>query len=297
MKSMHKTKNSLLEQAFASIPGFRKLYLEWEQQIKLNGYSSSTFYNYCRCIVKLSLHYKALPQELNQEQINHYLLYLKENEGKSLSFFKHTVFGLKNMSRLLAYQSDIKLPKVRRKRKLPVILSQRECKVLFKTPKTLKYRLLISLTYACGLRIREVARLRLSDIDFERKQIFIRESKYWKDRYVTLPDLISIGIKKYIQAYKPMEFLFEGKMRSRGMSIKWIQCIMRETVKESGIMKKVSMHNLRHTFATHAIENGQNLVMIQKELGHEQIQSTMLYLHIARMPSERKFVSPFDMLY
>jgi len=72
---------------------------------------------------------------------------------------------------------------------------------------------------------------------------------------------------------------------------------MRETVKESGILKKVSMHNLRHTFATHAIENGQSLVMLQKELGHEHIQSTMLYLHIARLPSERKFISPFDMLY
>ncbi len=146
------------------------MYALWERQIKLNGKSLSALTNYGRCIAKLSLHYKRLPFEL-EEEINSYLLYCRDNERKSKSYFKHTVYGLRNLVKMLDCEINVKLPQVKRPHVLPIVLNKSELKLLFKTPKLFKHRILLTLTYACGLRIREITRFRVADIDFERKQI------------------------------------------------------------------------------------------------------------------------------
>lgn len=273
------------------------MYAKWERQIRLNGNSLSTLTNYGRCIAKLALHFQRLPFELEEEEINAYLLYCRDNEGKSKSYFKHTVYGLRNLCKMLDRETDVKLPQIKRLHIEPVVLNKSELKLLFKTPQLFKHRILLTLTYACGLRIREITRLRVRDIDFERRQIHIRQSKYWKDRYVTLSDYMAKNLQKYLSACHPKDYLFEGNSPTGGMSIRGIQWVMRQVVKESGIQKDVSMHTLRHTFATHAIENGQNIFRLKQELGHARIETTMVYLHVAHQPDEGKFQSPFDTLY
>ena len=176
------------------------------------------------------------------------------------------------------------------------MLSKRECRLLFKTPKLLKHRILLTLIYSAGLRIAEVCNLHQRDIDFDRKQIHIRQSKYKKDRYVPLSDLMAKGLQKYYQACLPKEWVFNGKATASPFSKRGVQWVMRQTVKQTNIKKKVCVHTLRHSYATHLLEDGLDLYTIQQLLGHEHISTTLVYLHVAHTIKQRAH-SPLDTLY
>lgn len=275
-----------------------QMYCRLKQNILLNGYSHSTLQNYARCIAKVCLHFKALPWLIDEKLINDYLLLMKEKEGRSASYFKHTIYGLRYLFRLIGHESSIlKAPRIKRTFNLPMVLSKEECKQLFKTPQKTKYKLLLMLAYGCGLRIREVVNIRITDINFDREQLHIRQSKCWKDRYVTLPKLLIEKLKEYVMCKEPNEHLFKGNAASGGMSTSGVQWVVRQIVRKSGLTKRPTLHTFRHSFATHAIEDGQNLFRIKEQLGHENIETTMLYLHIARVPDSKHFTSPFDTLF
>ena len=179
---------------------------------------------------------------------------------------------------------------------LPVILNRSELKELFKTPGLLKHRIILTLIYSAGLRSQEVINLKLSDIDFERKTIHIRQSKYKKDRMVPLSDYMSKGLKKYISVEHPDTWLFNGKDPDGRYSTKGLSWVMREALKKTSIKKQVSLHSLRHSYATHLLEDGVNIVIIKELLGHARISTTMIYLHVAQIPYKMPH-SPLDSLY
>jgi site-specific recombinase XerD len=179
---------------------------------------------------------------------------------------------------------------------LPVILNRSELKELFKAPALLKQRIVLTLIYSAGLRGQEVINLKLSDIDFERKTIHIRQSKYKKDRMVPLSDYMSKGLKKYIAAENPYLWLFNGKEPDGRYSVRGLSWVMRETLKKTSITKDVNLHSLRHTYATHLLEEGLNIVTLKELLGHGEITTTMIYLHVAQCPLIKPH-SPLDMLY
>lgn len=175
----------------------------------------------------------------------------------SKSYFKHTVYGLRFLFRIHDLEDKIiKLPSLKRENKLPVVLSHKECKLLFKSGRILKHRVLLSLIYSAGLRSKEVRNLKLSDIDDDRMMIHIRQTKYNKDRYVPLSKLMVQGLRKYIEAYHPKEYLFNGKQIGSVLSARGVQWAMKQTVKRSGISKEVTAHSLRHSYATHLLEYG-----------------------------------------
>lgn len=266
-------------------------------KIRLNGQSESTLANYGKSIAKLSLYFGCTPLELTDAQINDYLLLLRDHQNPSYSYFKHTVYGLRYVFRLVGREDRaIRLPTIKRIKDLPVVFSKNECRLLFKTPKLLKHRILLSLTYSAGLRIAEVCSLHQRDIDFDRKQIHIRQSKYKKDRYVPLSDLMAKGLKKYYHACQPKDWVFNGKSYGSPISKRGIGWVMRTTLKKTGIQKKASLHTLRHTYATHLLEDGLDLYTIQHLLGHEHISTTLVYLHVAHTIQQRGH-SPFDTLY
>lgn len=195
--------------------------------------------------------------------------------------------------------SYVVLPSIERQKKLPVVLSQQEVRELISAPKLLKHRLIIALLYGCGLRNFECCGLEISDLDFSRKTLHIREGKGRKDRYVPLPDLLIRGIKKYLETGKPVKYLFNGKSRSGdyiALTPRGIQWAMKESRQKSGIKKAVTAHSLRHTYATHLLEMGVDIVTLKELLGHEDIQTTLLYLHVAQLGRENPF-SPLDKLY
>jgi len=152
------------------------------------------------------------------------------------------------------------------------------------------------LIYSAGLRSQETINLKLSDIDFERRTIHIRQSKFKKDRIVPLSGYMAEGLKKYISAEHPHIWLFNGKEPDGRYSVKGLSWIMRETLKKTDIKKDVSLHSLRHSYATHLLEDGVNIVTIMELLGHAHIVTTMLYLHVAQIPPGAAH-SPLDTLY
>lgn len=273
------------------------MYQDLLRKIRLNGQSESTLRNYGRCIAKLALYFGCSPLEIPDEQINDYLLLLRDRQNPSLSYFKHTVYGLRYAFRLVGREDRaIRLPSIKRIKDLPSVLSRQECRRLFCAPKLLKHRILLCLSYSGGLRISELVKLKLSDIDFDRMQIHIRQSKYNKDRYVPLSTYIAQGLQKYLEAYQPKTWVFNAKKPGFPLTLKAVQWVVRTYTKEAGIAKKVSLHTLRHSYATHLLEDGLDLYSIQKLLGHAHISTTMVYLHVAKTLPQRAH-SPFDTLY
>jgi site-specific recombinase XerD len=289
---------TIVEQACHEIHGFRKLYDELRDKILLSGQSKSTLTNYARKVAQISLHYGKLPQNISEKEVNRYLASIARNsKTPSLSDFKFYVHGLRYCYRLLGMNDKaLKLPAIHEPQKLPVVLNYPECIALFKSPELLKHRVLLALIYSAGLRAGEVSRLRIADIDSGRMMIHIRQSKFNKDRYVPLSPLILQGLRKYYYACQPVEYLFNGNTAGTPLTVRGMQWALREAVKKSKLQKGISLHTLRHSYATHLLEMGMDIVSIKELLGHERIQTTMVYLHVAK-PNRSDLFSPFDRLY
>jgi len=286
------------EKAIESVAGFNQVFKKLEQQVILKGQSSSTLHNYIRRIAFISLYFGKLPEQIDDDEINEYLTSLALNpKSPSRSNFKHAVYGLRYYFRLIGHNKRaISLPSVKKDAKLPVILNRSELKELFAAPQLLKHRIVLTLVYSAGLRGQEVINLKISDIDFERKTIHIRQSKYKKDRIVPLSDYMAKGLQKYILAEHPHLWLFNGKEPDGRYSVRGISWVMRETLKKTSVTKDVNLHSLRHAYATHLLEEGLNIVTLKELLGHAEITTTMIYLHVAQCPLIKPH-SPLDTLY
>jgi len=207
------------------------------------------------------------------------------------------VYGLRYYFRLIGdNKRAIKLPSLKKEARLPVILNRSELRELFSTPTLLKHRIVLTLIYSAGLRGQEVINLKISDIDFERKTIHIRQSKYKKDRMVPLSDYMARGLKKYLAVEHPHVYVFNGKEPDGRYSIKGLSWVMREALKKTSVQKEVNLHSLRHSYATHLLEDGVNIVTVKELLGHAHITTTIIYLHVARL-SVVSAHSPLDTLY
>ena len=289
---------TIVEQAIVLVPEFEKVVHKLEQQVTLRGQSESTLNNYIRRIAQIVVHFGKLPEEIDSEEINEYLVALaRDPKSPSRSSFKHMVYGLRYYYRLLGMNKNaIALPSLKGDTKLPVILNQSELKELFAAPSLLKQRIVLTLIYSAGLRGQEVINLKISDIDFERKTIHIRQSKYKKDRIVPLANSMAVGLKKYLSAENPHNWLFNGKESDGRYSVRGLSWVMRENLKKTSITKEVSLHSLRHSYATHLLEQGLNIVTLKELLGHAIITTTMIYLHVAQCPLINPH-SPLDTLY
>lgn len=289
---------TVIGRAMATVAGFDRVYRTLEQQVVLRGQAKSTFENYIHRIAQVSLHFNRLPQEVSTEELNEFLASLAVSAvSPSRSVFKHAVYGLRYYYRYVGLpERAIKLPSLKKDAKLPTIFNKSELRLLFKAPTLLKHRVLLMLIYSAGLRSSEVINLKIADIDFERRSIHIRRSKYNKDRMVPLSEYMAVGLQKYIALERPLTWLFNGKILGTTYSPKGISWVMREAVKAAGIAKDVTVHTLRHSYATHLIEDGLNIVTVKDLLGHSKIETTMVYLHIAQCPLVKAH-SPLDTLY
>ncbi len=295
---MRQKRSRIVDEAIHSISGFAKVFKVIHQNTVLRGQSKSTFENYLRRIALISLHFGRMPEDISDDEIKEYLTALAlSSRSPSRSSFKHMVYGLRYYFRHIGLNKRaVALPSLKNDTKLPVILNRSELKELFKAPKLLKHRIILTLAYSAGLRSQELIKLKISDIDFERKTIHIRQSKYKKDRIVPLSNYIAKGLKKYLAVEHPDTWLFNGKEPDGKYSPKGLSWVMREALKKTKIEKKVNLHSLRHSYATHLLEDGVNIVTIKQLLGHATIQTTMIYLHVAQLPHTPPH-SPLDTLY
>lgn len=295
---LRKKSPTIVRQAIAQVKGFKELYQVFEDKILISGQSSSALVNYSRKVAEVCLHFNRLPQQISEKDLNKYLADLaRQSKSPSLSNFKFTVYGLRHFYRLLGLKERlVELPIIKAKKKLPVVLNYEECKALFKAPAFLKHRVMLALIYSAGLRVQEACRLRLSDIDSGRMMIHIRQSKGNKDRYVPLSPLVFKGIQRYTNAYHPVDYLFNGARQGTPITTEGIRWVVRESVRKCGFTKDICVHTLRHSYATHLLEFGMDIVSIKELLGHGRIETTMIYLHVAQSTRINLF-SPIDRLY
>ena len=256
----------------------------------------------------MALHFGKLPTLLDEDQVHDYLFLLqKRATTPSKTYFKHTVYGLRFLlkSQGLPY-SYLHLPEIKSENKLPVVLSKQEVWLMIKGCSLLKHRILIGLLYGCGLRCMEVRSLRLQDLDFDRLQLKVVQGKGKKDRYVPLSHHLVRGLKTYIAAEQPHDFLFGSLHQAKTGKVggefdgrysqKGVQWAVKEAAKRAGIRKQVNVHSLRHTYATHLLEDGLDIITLKNLLGHENIETTMIYLHVAQTDAIKAF-SPLDTLF
>ena len=267
----------------------------------------------------LALHFKTLPTELDPEQVKDYLFELQQrSKTPSQTYFKHTVYGLRFLLKTegLPY-SFLHLPAIPKVKKLPTILSREEIWRMLQTAELLKHKLLIGLIYGCGLRCMEVRSIKLQHLDFDRKMLHIVQGKGGKDRYVPLSEHLIRGLKTFISIENPVQYLFNGnhnrnieeidalstgasRSASKDFDSRYsqrgVQWVIKTISKKAGITKEVHTHTLRHSYATHLLEDGVPIIMVQKLLGHERIESTMEYLHVCQL-SDQKPHSPLDTVF
>jgi integrase/recombinase XerD len=252
----------------------------------------------------MALHFQCLPTELDPEQVKDYLYLLQQrSQTPSQTYFKHTVYGLRFLLKTegLPY-SHLHLPEIAKPKTLPVILSRQEIWQMLQRAQLLKHKILIGLLYGCGLRCMELRNIQLAHLDFDRKMLFIAQSKGNKDRYVPLSAHLIRGIQKYIDTAHPHQYLFEGTGNPEGKgfdgrySQRGVQWAVKTIAKHAGIKKEVHTHMLRHTYATHLLEDGVNIISVQKLLGHSNIDSTMVYLHLCQTPDQLP-QSPLDKVF
>lgn len=296
-KLQQATGDTLVAHACAKVQGFNELYKRFERKMVTSGRSPSTLKNYSCHIAKIALHFNCLPTELHDDQIEDYLHDLLRKSTPSESYFKHTIYGLRFLFRLEGLNDQrLALPSIQREKKLPVVLSREEVKAMFKQATLLKHRVLMGLLYGCGLRCSEVRSILIKDIDLDRGMLLVRQGKGNKDRYVPLGKMLARGVVKYIEAENRQKYLFGGDDLDSCYSQRGVQWAVKMLAQKAGILKDVHTHTLRHSYATHLIEDGLDIVSIKELLGHANIETTMVYLQVAQS-GHRKPFSPLDTLY
>ncbi len=272
------------------------------KSFSINGKSKSTLTNYLRCLSHLALHYKVSPEVLEIAAINDYLFHCQHlHKTPSESFFKHTIFGLRAAYKVMEMpQKRVSLPQIQRQKDLPIVLNAQETRELLNAPKYLRHRLMLAMLYGCGLRSYELCNLLQSDVDFERKTVFVKKQKGKTDRYVPLSVHLIRGLKSYLETEHPIHYLFNSQVTKEGIpqpiTVRTIQWLIKESRSKVATKKKFTAHTLRHTYATHLLESGLNIMSLKELLGHAHIETTIMYLHVANTGSSIKF-SPLDTLF
>ncbi len=265
--------------------------------MQLKNYSKRTIDTYLSCILCLSKYYERTPETISSEEVKEYLYHLIQSRKTSISIINQIISAYKvlTVGVLEKEWSPIKLPRPRGEKRLPVVFSKEEiCKILEHT-RNLKHKAIIAVTYSSGLRRDEVRHLKLSDIDSSRMQIRVSNGKGNKSRYTILSKKVLALLREYWLCYRPKTYLFEGQHRGEPISATTIKEVFSQRMKAAGISKTASFHTLRHSFATHLLEQGINLRIIQTLLGHTSIKTTTIYTHLQNF-DPASVASPFDSL-
>jgi integrase/recombinase XerD len=249
--------------------------------LRLRNYSRRTLDTYLRHVVRFSRHFGRSPEQLGPEEIRAYQLHLLQQHA-SWSVFNQTVSALRFLYRvtLQAPFPVVMIPYGKKPKSFPVVLSREEVAQLFALVPQALERLMLQTTYACGLRASEVLGLGVADIDSSRMLLWVRHGKGAKDRSVPLSPALLAALRAHWQRLRPKTWLFPGQTPTGQRSLGALQRVCRRAVRVAGFTKKVSLHTLRHSYATHLLEAGVDLVTIQRLLGHRDLQTTARYVHV-----------------
>ena len=263
--------------------------------LQLKGLTPKTQKIYLREVSNYAKYFGKSPEQLGEKELREYLLYLLNERKLFKGTYRFYYQGLKFLYKHTLKREEVveKIHCPRGKKKLPVVLDLAEVKTLLSVMENLKHRAILTITYSAGLRISETARLKVSDIDSKRMMVRVQQGKGGKDRYSILSQTALECLRQYWRAYRPKEWLFEGQKEGTHICISSIRQIFLEAKERAGIIKEVSPHTLRHSFATHLIEAGTSLHHVQLLLGHRSPTTTTVYLHVSKM-NLAQVTSPLD---
>lgn len=264
--------------------------------LKLGHYAERTIHTYIDWLIRLSEHYQCSPAELSNEQVQAYLLYLIEERGLAWSTVNQALSAFRFLYEKVLYQPGVKLrvPARRKVTRRALVFSPDQIRSLLDAAQNPKHRALLMTTYGAGLRVSEVVRLRPEHIESSRHLIRVEQAKGSKDRYTVLPDRLLEELRNYWRVLHPAQWLFFGRDRSRPMPIGSAQKIF-YLIRQRAGLSAGSMHTLRHSFATHMLENGGDIFEIKRLLGHSAIATTSGYIHISKKHL-CEITSPLDRL-
>lgn len=267
------------------------------QHLRLKGYSFKTRKVYLGQLRRLLKYFNKPPEEISEKELKAYLFELLEDKKASHSYVNQTISAIKFLYNdvLKTGKVDFSLPRPKKQQKLPKVLSFDEVMQILNTVKNLKHIAILYLVYSAGLRVSEVVGLKITDIDTKRMQIRVVQGKGLKDRYTILSPIAYEKVKLYLDVYKPEVWLFSGANNKGHLTARSAENIFERALLNSRIGKDVSIHCLRHCFATHLYENGTDIRLIQQYLGHESSKTTEIYTHISD-DLMRRVQSPLDQL-
>ena len=269
------------------------------QYLSLGHYSPHTVRNYLSELRYLFVYYcDVSPEDLTEDMIMEYLVYLAKTLGcsrvkcrmaaQSISFFCRHVLRRPYVIPSVVYP--------RTASKLPGVMSAEEIKSLIDTVKNIKHRTIIMLLYSSGLRVSEISHLKITDIDSKSMRIKVVQGKGSKDRYTLLSQQVLVELRAYYIIYKPKEYLFNGEGIGRPISVRSIQRLVQKALIQLGLdSKNYTVRTIRHSFATHLVDNGTDLHTVKELLGHSSLQTTMRYMHLTTKRIEG-IVNPYDVL-
>lgn len=262
------------------------------EDMQLRGLSEQTQRAYTCAVKQLAEHYGKSPDRISEEELRNYFLYLKNNKRVAPSTFTVAVCGIKFLYQRTIQQewTTFDLVRASREKKLPVVLSIAQVRRILSCIRRPPYRVCLSTIYACGLRLREGVHLQVGNIDSERVVVHVRHGKRSKDRYVPLPTWTLEMLRRHWRTHRHTVWLFPERLRTgepptaatRPMAVGGVQRCFKAALQDSGVQKQATVHTLRHSYATHLLESGVSLRLIQAYLGHSSIQTTFIYTHLTR---------------
>lgn len=273
------------------------LLTKMQMDMELRGFSPKTVKVYLKSVERVSLFHTVAPEDLTYDQIRIYLHHTISVRNLSRSYINMIYSALKFFFEQTLKQpwcmTDI--PRVKKPSKLPVTLSPEQVKQLFSTTSNLKHKTMLMLTYSAGLRVAELLDLHVSDIHSSTNRIRIRKGKGGKERYTLLSKSMLDMLRCYYRRYQPQDLLFPNPRTGNRLTERSLQQVFSAQRETLGFPKDATLHSLRHSFATHLLLAGTDVVAIQKLMGHESIRTTSIYLHLTHQ-DVLKVVSPLDSL-
>ena len=283
--------------AASAVPNYRRCPESYILKLRELRYSENTIKTYQNSFTEfINYFYKNDIDSIDETLIIQYLRYLVTERKVSSSYQNTAINAIKfYYERVLGGQRKFYfIDRPLEEKKLPIVLSMPEVTSVLKATENLKHKAILTVIYSAGLRVSEAINLKISDIDSDRKQIRIHQSKGKKDRYTLLSPKTLVLLREYFKAYKPKSYLFEG-LNGEQYSARSIQTFFHDSLRKAKVTKKATVHTLRHSFATHLLENGTDLRYIQSLLGHESSKTTEIYTHITTRGFDQ-IKSPLDHL-
>ena len=267
------------------------------ETLQLKAYSESTIKTYRNEFAQLLYLLKNVPvNTLTSTRLRSYFLYCTNTLKLTENTLHSRMNAVKFYFEQVLHQEKLffEIPRPKKPSQLPKVISQADIQKLFIATKNLKHSLMLKLCYGMGLRVSEIVNLKIVDIDSKTMRVFIERAKGKKDRYTNLPESILQQLREYYKIYKPQIYLLEGQYGEQ-YSVRSVQKVFKNALKKANINKNISVHGLRHSFATHLLENGTDIKFIQELLGHNDIKTTLRYIHVSTQ-SLKNIKSPLDNL-